>query len=188
MVAAREVFQESGAAAPLDLVARRAGVGRATLYRNFPDRVALLATLFEERLAELEELVTSYRGDDVFERLVVELCRYELGIPGFGALLSGLATVERSALARVDAAAESLLSRALERSAGAGLLRADLRAGDGVMIVAMLNGVLIAHAGEAPREAVGRALGLVLNGVRAPARIGAPVPAPIPGATHDGPS
>ncbi len=180
--AARDVFQESGASAPLDLVARRAGVGRATLYRNFPDRVALLAALFEERLAELEELVTAYQGDDVFERLVAEFCRYELGMPGFGAVLSSFSILGNPALARLDAATERLLARALERSVHAGVLRADLVAGDAVTVVSMLNGVLIAHQGDAAREALGRALELVLDGVRAPARIGAATPEPIPGA------
>ncbi|QRX97486.1 TetR/AcrR family transcriptional regulator [Streptomyces noursei] len=36
--AARQVFLESGTAAPLDEIARRAGVHIATLYRRFPDR------------------------------------------------------------------------------------------------------------------------------------------------------
>jgi formylglycine-generating enzyme required for sulfatase activity len=38
LVAARDVFVEQGVDAPLDDVARRAGVGIATLYRRFPDR------------------------------------------------------------------------------------------------------------------------------------------------------
>lgn len=41
VAAAREMFVEFGPDVPLDEVARRAGVGNATLYRNFPDRAAL---------------------------------------------------------------------------------------------------------------------------------------------------
>ncbi|CAM5628624.1 hypothetical protein SMICM304S_04250 [Streptomyces microflavus] len=41
VTAAREMFVEFGPDVPLDDVARRAGVGNATLYRNFPDRAAL---------------------------------------------------------------------------------------------------------------------------------------------------
>ncbi|MFG2882822.1 TetR/AcrR family transcriptional regulator [Streptomyces sp. NPDC048297] len=40
--AAREAFRESGTAAPLDDIARRAGVNIATLYRRFPDRNTLI--------------------------------------------------------------------------------------------------------------------------------------------------
>ncbi len=42
VAAARDVFVERGTDAPLDEVARRAGVGIGTLYRHFPDRGALL--------------------------------------------------------------------------------------------------------------------------------------------------
>src|ERR671937_2812476 len=42
LAAARAVFVEQGADAPLDDIARRAGVGIATLYRRFPDRDALM--------------------------------------------------------------------------------------------------------------------------------------------------
>src|SRR5258708_7601532 len=40
--AARDVFVEVGPGAPFDAIARRAGVGIATLYRRFPDRQALM--------------------------------------------------------------------------------------------------------------------------------------------------
>ena len=42
MAAARAAFRELGTAAPLDEIARRAGVNIATLYRRFPDRDALV--------------------------------------------------------------------------------------------------------------------------------------------------
>jgi AcrR family transcriptional regulator len=52
LAAARDVFVERGAGAPLDEVARRAEVGIATLYRRFPDRPALLRAVV---LAALEQ-------------------------------------------------------------------------------------------------------------------------------------
>ena len=42
LAAARTAFRELGTAAPLDEIARRAGVNIATLYRRFPDRDALV--------------------------------------------------------------------------------------------------------------------------------------------------
>lgn len=41
VAAAREMFVEFGPEVPFDEIARRAGVGNATVYRNFPDRDAL---------------------------------------------------------------------------------------------------------------------------------------------------
>ena len=40
--AARQVFCDHGLEAPLEQIARQAGVGIATLYRRFPNRAALL--------------------------------------------------------------------------------------------------------------------------------------------------
>lgn len=42
LAAARAAFRELGTSAPLDEIARRAGVNIATLYRRFPDREALV--------------------------------------------------------------------------------------------------------------------------------------------------
>jgi AcrR family transcriptional regulator len=42
LAAARQAFRELGTAAPLDDIARRAGVNIATLYRRFPDRDTLI--------------------------------------------------------------------------------------------------------------------------------------------------
>ncbi|MEU6419453.1 TetR/AcrR family transcriptional regulator [Streptomyces spiralis] len=49
---AREVFAEQGLDAPLDVIARRAGVGNATLYRHFPTRAALVDEVFRDALTE----------------------------------------------------------------------------------------------------------------------------------------
>lgn len=51
LLAARETFESDGVLAPLDGIALRAGVGNATLYRNFPTRDALLAAVIETGVA-----------------------------------------------------------------------------------------------------------------------------------------
>lgn len=56
LAAAREIFAEHGAHAPLNAVARRAGVGQGSLYRHFPDRIALVLALFEEQVSTVEEV------------------------------------------------------------------------------------------------------------------------------------
>ncbi|MEU4985229.1 helix-turn-helix domain-containing protein [Streptomyces sp. NPDC021969] len=48
--AAHEVFTEQGLDAALDVIARRAGVGNATLYRHFPTRAALVDAVFRDSL------------------------------------------------------------------------------------------------------------------------------------------
>ncbi|MDX2785198.1 helix-turn-helix domain containing protein, partial [Streptomyces caniscabiei] len=51
VAAAHDVFTEQGLEAPLDVIARRAGVGNATLYRHFPSRAALIDAVFHDQLA-----------------------------------------------------------------------------------------------------------------------------------------
>ncbi|RZS40849.1 TetR family transcriptional regulator [Herbihabitans rhizosphaerae] len=50
---AREVFTEHGPDAPLDEVAKRAEVGSGTLYRHFPDRLALIEAVYRDEVARL---------------------------------------------------------------------------------------------------------------------------------------
>jgi AcrR family transcriptional regulator len=63
LTAAREVFLEVGPGAPLEEVARRAGVGIATLYRRFGDREGLLRAVVRHALeasrAEAESALAS---------------------------------------------------------------------------------------------------------------------------------
>ena len=53
LAAADEVFNAGGANAPLEHVAKRAGVGIGTLYGHFPSRRALIAALLAERNEDL---------------------------------------------------------------------------------------------------------------------------------------
>ena len=49
LAAAREAFAEGGESTSLEEIARRAGVGIGTLYRNFPNRQALLEAALRRR-------------------------------------------------------------------------------------------------------------------------------------------
>jgi len=52
--AAAEVFALAGLEAPLEEVARRAGVGIGTLYRHFPTRDALVEAAYRHGVEQLE--------------------------------------------------------------------------------------------------------------------------------------
>jgi AcrR family transcriptional regulator len=53
LTAAREAFAERGASTSLEEIARRAEVGIGTLYRNFPNRQALLEAVYIDEVAEV---------------------------------------------------------------------------------------------------------------------------------------
>src|SRR3954453_22400263 len=75
--AAIESFQELGWDVPLDTVARRAGVGNATLYRHFPTRDDLYEAVFavlHERLGHvLEHYENASDGWQALQGLIIEI-------------------------------------------------------------------------------------------------------------------
>lgn len=61
--AAREIFEADGIFAPIDGIATAAGVGNATLYRNFPTRDDLLAAVVEDSVRELLDSSAAWLRD-----------------------------------------------------------------------------------------------------------------------------
>lgn len=57
--AAGEVFAEQGLDAPLNAIAKRAGVGQGSLYRHFRTRESLAIVAFEANLAQIEGVVAA---------------------------------------------------------------------------------------------------------------------------------
>ncbi|HEY1572892.1 MAG TPA: helix-turn-helix domain-containing protein [Pseudonocardiaceae bacterium] len=53
VLAAKEVFAEQGSGAPMEAVARRAGVGNATMYRHFANRHDLVIAVHADETAAL---------------------------------------------------------------------------------------------------------------------------------------
>jgi len=64
LAAAAELIARDGAHASLEEIARRAGVGSATLHRHFTSRRALLEAVFRDGVAQLCERATAQPGAD----------------------------------------------------------------------------------------------------------------------------
>ena len=63
--AAREVYGELGPDAPIEAIARRAGVGERTLYRRFPTKAELVRAALDQCIAEdLTPTIEAVRGAD----------------------------------------------------------------------------------------------------------------------------
>ncbi len=175
IAAAAEVFREEGAAAPLDLVARRADVGRGTLYRHFPDRGALIAAVLKMRMDALEKYAADYTGDDLLEHLLAEILALQLDAPGLATAIRAAAGSDEP-LGAMFEQTRALLSAALDRAHAARLVRADLTLSEVMLAIAMLDGAVSARA-RLPEDApVEQALEIVLRGMRSPTRSGLPVP------------
>ena len=67
--AAREAFAEGGEATALEEIARRAGVGIGTLYRNFPNRQALLEAIYVEEVEQVCQAAADFADAEPWEAL-----------------------------------------------------------------------------------------------------------------------
>jgi AcrR family transcriptional regulator len=172
--AARAAFAESGTDVALDEVARRAGVGVATLYRRFPSKDDLIMAVVEWRYAEFVE--------PVLKLGVVDSDPWH----GLVATLHAVMTVTAEEHATIKAARDpgrlhGLMSEFLadlgtivRRGQEAGQIRADLTADDVPALVFMLFSTL-----RLPQGSWRRYLALLLDGLRPAAASALPVMGPV---------
>lgn len=165
LAAARELLAES-ADVPMYEVARRAGVGQATLYRNFPDRRNLAAAILSEQMERTEQLATEHAGDpDAFFVLLRDIVETMASFHAFGDLVRE-DTCLGSALERRRERLAELLKEPLRSAKAAGALRRDLTIDDVFLVVSMVKGAVERADGPAARAAAAsRALALVLDGL-----------------------
>ena len=141
--AAREVYGELGADAPIEVIARRAGVGERTLYRRFPTKGDLISAALDQSIAEaLTPAIEAARRDKDPMRGLVQLIEAAISL---GAREHNLLTAARRAGSlRSDISAElnAALGELTRRGQQAGVIRPDLVADDMPRIIAMLYSVL----------------------------------------------
>lgn len=177
--AAHEVFRRRGLGAPLEDVAREAGVSIGTLYNRFPGRSELvdaaMGPLAQRAVAMAERdarAADPWQGFASFVEHTCALCAdhrgyadmYRSGIPD--------TPVVTAAKKRLGA----LKTRILNRAKDAGVLRADIETTDVVLIVWAIAGTSDATRDIAP-EYWRRQLALVLDGLRPAAAHALPGPA-----------
>ena len=141
--AARTVYAELGPDAPVEAVARRAGVGERTLYRRFPAKADLVRAALDQSIAEhLMPAIEDARNVDDPLRGLNQLIEAALGL---GAREHHLLTAVHRAGALTADISDSLnqaLHELVRRGQEAGRVRADLVADDLPRLMAMLYGVL----------------------------------------------
>jgi AcrR family transcriptional regulator len=167
LAAARELFAER-ADVPMCEIALRAGVGQATLYRNFPDRRNLAAALIHEHMEQTERLAAEHAGDpDAFFVLLRNVVETMARFHALGELAREEACLGSELNRRRRRLAE-LMQEPLRDAKAAGAVRPDLTLDDVFLTVSMVKGVVDRAEGPAARAAAAsRALTLVLDGLAA---------------------
>ena len=180
LAAASELFAQEGADLCVDDIARRAGVGHATVFRRFPTKDDLVLAMFEERLtaiaAAAEEAAAQRgpvggprRGDERHRRAAGERPRPDGGRRNPGLRLVPAARAPREAWSSRSA---GLLRRAQE----AGQVRADLEPEDVLFLISAVG--QSSPCRFAIPDLWRRYLGVVLDGMRPDAASPLAPPAP----------
>ncbi len=166
--AAGRTFVGEGPDAPLEEVARRAGVGIATLYRNFTSREALIRGVAAATLTDLHGAAReALTGDDEpFEALRrFAHAALSLRIGAVLPALSGRIRIDEE-LAELRAAAMRAVQELIVRAQRAGEVRADVVFGDVPFMIMRLT-LLLPGGGLAEDEALAhRQLEVYLDGLR----------------------
>ncbi|GAA4913239.1 TetR family transcriptional regulator [Stackebrandtia albiflava] len=140
LAAAEAVFQEAGAAATTEQIARRAGVGIGTVFRHFPTKSDLLHAIITDSLERLTVRVTELEshGDPAtaFYDFFTELVRQAGEKHGVMALLAQ--TGEAPAVHKPIDAWRATVERLLARAQAAGAVRPDVGGDD---VLALLLGL-----------------------------------------------
>ncbi|MET0288865.1 MAG: helix-turn-helix domain-containing protein [Pseudoxanthomonas sp.] len=151
--AADEVFCQHGVLAPLELVIERAGLGRATLYRNFADRAALMEALLDRSLLALQararDLAAHPTGFFELLRDAAEHMAVSAALVDYWRTMARTHRVVTQAQARTLA----IFAPLLEVAIASGRCRADLAQDDVALMLNMLAGCLRGET-EAERRAL----------------------------------
>ncbi|MFD3681318.1 TetR/AcrR family transcriptional regulator [Streptomyces sp. NPDC058613] len=173
LTAAREVFVEFGPGAPFDEVARRAGIGNATLYRHFPDRASLVhhVVLFVmDRVTARAEAALAEEPDAFAALRRFTHAAADERIGALCPMLAGDFDHDHPELLAARDALEEAVETMLATGQAAGLLRTDIGVGDLTMALSQLSRPLPGTACHDVDRFVHRHIQLFLDGLRAPAR------------------
>jgi len=166
LVAARDAFSERGEHASMDDIAKRAEVGPGTLYRHFPTREALLATVYREdvdimakRAGELAATLPPFEALATWLHDQLGYIKAKLGIT---AVLKSLLKEDTETFEWCRDTMRSAVSSLLEPAQQAGVIRPDV---DPITVLRLAHGV--GMASENAPEMADRMMDLVIDGLRA---------------------
>lgn len=168
--AARDVFARHGLQAPLEDIARQAGVGIATLYRRFPSRERLVAAALIDKVSQYARAASDARQDPDawhgFACFVRRICELQADDRGLSDLLS-MTLPASEEVEQLRAAAGEHVAALVERARTAGRLRPDFAPED--LMLLLIANAAVAHVtrSDAP-DAWRRLVALFLDAFQYP--------------------
>ena len=153
--AAAQAFTERGPDASIDEIARRAGVGHATVFRRFPTKDSLILAVLQERVRELEQLAEAALARDdagpAFTDFIWQVAEVQMNARGLHQCFVQCEAPDKARL-------EEMGTQIVERAQQAGAVRDDLSPAD---VTALVRAALM----SAPTDAWQPYLRVVLDGL-----------------------
>jgi AcrR family transcriptional regulator len=166
VAAARETLREQGAAASLEEIARRAGVGIGTLYRRFPTRLALLEAVYREDVdalrAHTDELVQGADAWQAVEAWVRHFLDYASTKRALFAELVEAVGRDSELLTHSRGVITATAQQVLDNAKAAGVVRPDVEPADLTRLIGGCS--MMGPVEDDQRE---RVVAIVLAGIRA---------------------
>ncbi|WP_250003598.1 TetR/AcrR family transcriptional regulator [Actinoplanes sp. M2I2] len=179
LAAARDVFAEQGLQAPMAAVARRAGVGIATLFRRFPTKDDLVTAVFADKMRMYTQIIDEALDDPDpwhgFRTCVERVCAMQAADRGFTDVLT-VAFPSATAFEAERDRAVARLSELIDKAKATGRLRADFVHQDMIMVLMANSGVLAATT-EAAQDTWRRLVAYLIQAFAAEAASPLPDPA-----------
>ncbi|MGP3941448.1 MULTISPECIES: TetR/AcrR family transcriptional regulator [Streptomyces] len=168
LAAAVRVFAEEGLDAHLERIAKEAGVGSATLYRNFATREALIEAVYRNEVAQLCDAVPDlleekppYEALRAWTRLFLDYVTAKFGMAD---ALRAIAATGSNPYGHSRDMIQAAITTLMDACAAAGTIRTDITPTD---MGAALEGIAVTSAMPEHRERAERLLDLTLDGLRA---------------------
>jgi AcrR family transcriptional regulator len=164
--AATTAFAEKGADAPLEDIARRAGVGIGTLYRHFPTRLDLQAAVFRSQVSIVcgqgEELLADSSPELAFAGWLRALAGYLVTKRGLSKVLIDALGTDSELISTCWLAMRETTERTLAHAQQAGVVRKDVTPMD---VMRLVHGIVVGT--EKSPDQADRLLAFVLDGLTA---------------------
>jgi AcrR family transcriptional regulator len=169
--AARQQFSEHGLDVHMEQIARVAGVGVGTVYRNFPNKEDLLQALVDERFAFFAEVARAALDDpdpwNGFCTLMRESARVTAEDRAVSEAMDQLSGLCTHAAEKVGL--DELAGELIERAKASGAMRADFTIDDIPSVMIGLGRATASREDGPPPISWERYLEIMLAGLRAPA-------------------
>jgi AcrR family transcriptional regulator len=172
LIAARAAFAERGLEVGVEEIARRAGVGKATFFRRFPTKDALVLAVFEGFVEEIEESAREAANAadplDGLRQFLLHHARTMADNAGFFDAISARWASGSAPPAELTDRTMAAVETVLAPVQRAGMIREGVEAGDISTMLKMLGAAIRPMPGMLLDEASwGRYLELLLSGLRA---------------------